>query len=88
VLTTPTPGSTLTGANVTFTWTAGVGVSNYELELGNTGQGSYNLYNPGHTTATSASVTGLPTNGLTIYARLWWYIGGAWQHTDYTYTEQ
>ena len=34
----------------------------------------------------SATVTGLPTNGSTIYVRLWSFISGSWQNTDYTYT--
>ncbi|MGP8173543.1 MAG: Ig-like domain repeat protein, partial [Terracidiphilus sp.] len=66
-LTTPAPGSVLTGSSVTFTWTAGRGPTAYELYLGTTGVGSNNLYYSGLTTATSASVTGLPTNGVTVY---------------------
>jgi hypothetical protein len=31
-------------------------------------------------------VTGLPTNGTTLYARLYSWINGAWQYNDYTYT--
>ena len=34
VLTTPTPGSTLTGSSVTFIWTAGAGASAYWLDVG------------------------------------------------------
>jgi len=87
VLTTPTPGSTLTGATVTFTWTAGTGhTTSYSLWLGSTGAGSYNLYNSHATTATSVTATGLPTNGETIYARLFTTINGVTVHTDYTYT--
>jgi fibronectin type 3 domain-containing protein len=87
VLTTPTPGSTLAGSSVTFTWSTGYGPTAYELWLGTTGVGSDNLYNSGGITATSASVTGLPANGVTVYARLYSKINGAWQSTDYTYTE-
>ncbi len=86
-LTTPTPGTTLAGSSATFAWTAGGGVTSYQLVLGTTGLGSSNLYNSGHTTATSVSVTGLPTTGTKIYARLYSQISGAWQSTDYTYTE-
>jgi hypothetical protein len=87
-LTSPAPGSTLTGSTVTFSWTTGGGVSDYQLNLGTTGVGSTNLYNSGHTTATSAAVTRLPTTGVKIYARLWSFANGAWQSTDYTYTAQ
>jgi hypothetical protein len=34
------------------------------------------------------SVTGLPTNGKKIYARLYSWINGGWEYTDSTYTAQ
>jgi len=71
---------------VTFTWSAGTGISKYSLWLGTTGPGSNNLYLPSETTALSATVSGLPTDGSTIYARMWSLISGAWQWTDYTYS--
>ncbi len=85
-LTTPTPGSTLAGSTVTFTWTAGAGPTEYQLELGTTGVGSSNLYNSGGTTATTETVSGLPTTGVKVYARLYQMIDAKWQSTDYTYT--
>ncbi|MGA2170762.1 MAG: protease pro-enzyme activation domain-containing protein, partial [Terracidiphilus sp.] len=85
-LTTPTPGSTFTGSSVTFTWTPGSAITAYELNLGTTGVGSYNLYNSGITTATTETVS-VPTYGVTVFARLWWEISGVWQAADYTYTE-
>jgi len=87
-LTSPTPGSTLTGSSVAFTWTAGNGVTAYQLELGTTGVGSSNLYNSGGTTATTETVSGLPTNGVKVYSRLYQMIDAKWQSTDYTYTAQ
>jgi hypothetical protein len=86
VLTSPTPGSTLTGASVKFTWTTVPGATGYILSLGTTGAGSYNLYYSGSITATSVTVSKLPTNGSTIYARLTTNFNGTWVHTDYTYT--
>jgi hypothetical protein len=88
VLTTPTPGTTLAGASVTFTWTSAPSATGYILALGSTGAGATNLYYSGATTATSVTVTKLPTNGETIYARLFTQLGGTWVHTDYTYTAQ
>jgi LysM repeat protein len=86
-LVTPTPGTQLAGASVTFHWTTGdVGATQYELTLGSTGQGSSNLYNSGAVTGTTANVTGLPTNGETIYATLSFYINGTWFSAFYTYT--
>ncbi len=86
-LTTPAPGSVLAGSSVTFTWSPGAGPTEYQLWLGSTGVGSYNLYNSGATTATSETVSGLPTKGVTVFARLYQLINGAWKSTDYTYTE-
>jgi hypothetical protein len=87
-VTTPTPSSTLSGSSVTFTWSAGEGVTNYWFNLGtmDSGADAKNLYSGSATTLTSVSVTGLPTNGETIYATLYSYIAGAWQPTVYTYT--
>jgi hypothetical protein len=81
----PAPGSVL-GSSATFTWTAGTGVSQYDLSLGTT-MGSYNIYNSGHITATSVTATGLPLNGTTIYASLWSFMNGAWKYTEYTFQE-
>jgi hypothetical protein len=88
VLTTPTPSSTLAGASVTFTWTSAPSATGYILSLGSTGAGATNLYYSGATTNTSVTVNNLPTNGETIYARLFTQLNGTWVHTDYTYTAQ
>jgi len=89
-LTTPAPSSTLTSSTVTFTWSPGSGVTYFWLNLGtgSSGAGAKNLYAGASTTATSVTVGGLPTNGKTIYATLYSYIGGVWQPTVYTYTAQ
>jgi hypothetical protein len=81
----PAPGSTLAGPVNTFTWTAGLaGTTTYYLWVG-TSFGTHNLVNMGlHTT--SLTVT-LPTNGATLYVRLWSVINGVFMYNDYTYTE-
>jgi len=84
-MTTPAPGSTLAGASVTFTWTPGVAVTNYQLLIGTIGAGSSGLYNSGSITASSAAVSKLPTTGATVYVRLLSESGGTWSHFDYTY---
>ena len=86
-ITSPTNGSTLTGASTTFTWSAGSGgVTGYYLWVG-TSAGTANLVNIGPLTGTSATVT-LPTNGATIYVQLWTkFNGGAFLSNSYTYTE-
>jgi hypothetical protein len=86
-LTTPAPGSTLTGSSVAFAWTAGGGVTGYQLWISAVGAGKSELYNSGVTTALTATVNGLPTGGVTLYARLYSLIGTTWSYNDYTYTE-
>jgi hypothetical protein len=85
-LTAPTPSSTLTSTTVLFKWTAGAGVSQYDLHLSAVAPGGYDLYSSGHITATSTPVYRLPTNGETIYARLYSVINGVTLYNDYTYT--
>ena len=82
----PTPGSKLTGSSQTFTWTAGTSVSSYQLWVGTTPVGK-DIYAGSATTATSLTVTKIPTHGKTVYARLWSSINGAWQYNDYNYVE-
>jgi hypothetical protein len=84
----PAPGSTFTGASQTFSWTAGNGATGYYLWIGSTGVGSNNLYNSGDTTATSKTVNNLPTNGETIYVRLFTNFNSQLTHVDYTYKAQ
>jgi hypothetical protein len=83
----PAPGSTLTSASTTFTWNAGPsGTTGYYLWIG-TSPGALNLVNIGPLSGTSATVN-LPTNGSTIYVRLWTVINGTtFVYNDYTYTE-
>ena len=90
VLTTPTPGGTLTGASITFSWTAAPNATGYALWAGtaNSGSDTDNLYYSGEKASivTSLTVSGLPVNGETIYVRLITYYGSASTFTTYTYT--
>jgi PKD repeat protein len=85
-MSTPAPGSTLTGSSQTFTWSSGTSVSSYQLWVGTT-QGGKDIYASSAITATSLSVTKIPTHGKTVYARLWSYINAAWQYNDCNYVE-
>src|SRR6202034_219275 len=87
-LTAPVPGGGLASSSAAFTWSPGGGATDYMLYLCSTGVRSSTLYNSGPTTATSVNVSGLPVNGETIYARLYSFIGGAWECLDYTYTAE
>ena len=86
-LTTPTPNTStpLSGASVAFSWNPGNTATRFEFYVGTTGVGSSNLYNSGNVTATTETVSDLPVNGSTVYARLYWLINGAWHYADYTY---
>src|ERR1035441_6605790 len=87
VITSPTPGSTLTSASTTFTWNAGsAGTTGYFLNVC-TSFGGANLVNIGPLSGTSTTVN-LPTNRATIYVRLWTVLNGTTRlYNDYTYTE-
>ncbi|MGJ5816650.1 hypothetical protein [Paludibaculum fermentans] len=85
VLTAPAPGSKLSGSSATFQWTAGVGVNRYYLFIGQWAGGN-TIYSQDMVEAVQASVSGLPTDGSTLYVRLWSYIDGVWQFNDYTLT--
>ena len=87
VVTTPTPGSTLSGSSVTFGWTAGASASAYWLVVGSTAGGD-NYYSSGNlgNNVLTATVYGLPTSGSTVYVTLYSVIAGAWVPNAYTYT--
>jgi hypothetical protein len=61
-------------------------VNAYSLELGTSGAGSNDLFASGQTTVTSVNVSGLPTQGGTVYATLHSLIGGVWQSKNYTFS--
>jgi hypothetical protein len=86
-ITSPTPGSTLSGSTVTFQWTSGA--YQYWLYVGSS-VGSYSYHNSGliSGSTTSRTVSGLPTDGSTVYVRLWYRASStsSWQYSDYKYT--
>jgi serine protease len=86
VMISPPPGSVLSGSQVTFSWTAGIGASAYWLDIGTSpGQGNIHAGNMGLTT-TAWGVAPLPMNGSTVYVTLYTNINGAWYGNSYTYT--
>jgi hypothetical protein len=88
-LTSPTPGlgTVLGTTNVNFQWSAGVAVSEYQLNLSAIAPGGSELFLY-KGTATTATAPTLPAKGVKVYARLYSKINGAWQYNDYVYTEQ
>ncbi|MCP4249163.1 MAG: hypothetical protein GY778_19130, partial [bacterium] len=83
-ITSPQPGSTLSGSTVTFQWNSGSGVTEYYLRVGSAaGSGDYFAASTG--TSQSRQVSGLPTDGSTVHVRLSSRIDGSYQPRDYTY---
>jgi len=91
VLTSPTNGSTLTGASATFQWTAGCNASQYFLYIGSS-PGAFDILFQNENTGLSTTFNSLPTDGRTLYVRLWTFFTGAndvangWLSNDYTFT--
>jgi len=86
VITSPVPGSYLTGTSVIFTWTAGSGATAYWIDVGSS-PGGNNYYQSGNLgNVLTTTVNGLPSNGVPLYVTLWSYVGGQWVNNQYTYT--
>ena len=86
-VTNPVPGSTLSSSSTTFQWTAhNPSVTKWWLYIGSD-VGARDIFNSGDLgTNTSQLVTGLPTDGRTLYVRLWYQSSGIWQVADFQYT--
>ncbi len=87
-MTTPTPGSMLSGSSETFTWAAnGTAVDEWWLYVGSS-QGAQDVLTSGSISPAtfSRNITGLPTNGTSVWVRLWYRIGSTWLSRDFTYT--
>ncbi len=81
----PAPGSTLPGTSAVFTWTAGVSALEYWLTVG-TAPDTFDVYNQGQGLALTTTVNGLPTDGNTLYLRVWTHLASGWEFTEYTLT--
>ena len=84
-MTSPTPGSSLDSAAVTFEWSPATAVTAQELWIGNALGGLDLVYEPSLGTGSSVEVE-LPVDGRTLYVRLHACVGGVWRSLDYTYT--
>ncbi len=83
-ITTPTPGGTLDTATVVFVWSAGNGVTQYQLYVGTT-PGAHDIHTGQGGTHLSEAVSGIPLAGGTIHVRLWSLLNGSWAYEDVTY---
>ncbi len=85
-ITSPTPGSTLSGNVATFAWSSDPNASAYWLDISAIAAGGNDVYQSGNLgTATSTTVYSLPANGSTIYLTLYSLVGGQWLSTATTY---
>jgi hypothetical protein len=84
---TPVDGTVLTSSSETFSWNAnGNAVTQWWFRLGTT-LGGQDIYESGNLGATTnVTVNNLPTDGSTIYARLFYRVSGTWLQFDITYT--
>ena len=83
-MTSPANGSKLTGSLTEFSWTAGIGVSQYMLYIGTT-SGAHDILNYNVGSATSVVVLNMPTNGEKLYVTLYSLAGSTWLHNSYYY---
>jgi hypothetical protein len=80
----PPNGALLSGSSVTFQWDAGMSVAERYLMIGSA-EGASDIFAGYQGAALSKTVTGIPTDGRTIYARLMSYVTGMWVSVDRTY---
>jgi len=82
----PTPGATLAASGQAFSW-SDTGASNYYLQIGSI-EGGNDIHNSGRLegTNTSTTVDDLPTDGSTVYVRVWSYNNGEWAYQDQQFT--
>ncbi len=83
-MTSPVNGSKFTSTTVTFSWTTGLGASEYWLSISSS-PGENDIHNHSIGTSRSHTVTGLPSDGRTLYVRLSTLCYGVWEYRDYTY---
>jgi hypothetical protein len=85
-ITSPAPNSTLTGSTVTFSWTAGSGATAYWIDVGSVAGGSQYYQSGNLGNVLTKTVSGLPTNGSTVFVTLYSFVSGSWLSNAYTYT--
>ena len=82
-ITSPSKGSTLSGASATFTWTAAQGATGYNLWVGSTpGSHDIDIGGGAYPEGLHTSFSNLPTNGQPIYVTLYGFFTGTWVVQD------
>jgi hypothetical protein len=85
-ITSPTPGSVLSGSAAAFNWSADPNATAYWLDIGSVAGGNQYYQSGNLGGALTTSVSSLPANSSTIYVTLYSYVGGQWLSNSYTYT--
>ena len=86
-MTSPADGSILAGSSETFMWSdEGASVDLWRLQIGSAPGGRDLFVQNFDSAITSTTVTGLPTDGSTVYVTLRWRIDGVTSEASYTYT--
>jgi hypothetical protein len=83
VMLNPTPGSTFTSSSVTFQWSSGSATA-YGLVLGSSPNGT-DIYSSPQLQVRSVTVNNIPTDGRTVYVRLYSRVNNSWVFNSYTY---
>jgi len=85
-ISTPVPGTTLSGSTVTFSWAPVPGADAYWVSVGKSAYGGQ-YGDSGSLSGTSYTVSGLPADSSTVHVLFYWHAGGAWHNAaDATYT--
>ena len=87
-ITSPTPGTALTGDSQTINWTTSPGATHYQIQAGSSA-GRNDIYDSGELpgTATSELVVNLPTDGSTIHLRISYLDNNqTWHFDDHNFT--
>ena len=83
VMISPAPGSTFSASTVTFQWTQGSATA-YGLTVGSS-PGAADIYVSSLLHSLSQTVPNIPTDGRTVYVRLYSLVGNVWMSNSYTY---
>ena len=82
------PSASPISGSTQFKWSPGAGSTGFILRVGTGGGGSSDIYYSGvlANTVTSAT-TSIPSQGVTVFVRLYYQVGATWPFIDYTFTE-
>ncbi|MFT5190208.1 MAG: hypothetical protein ACI957_003242 [Verrucomicrobiales bacterium] len=82
----PPPGNEIVGAQAEFQWTPKLAdVAEWWIYVGLT-VGDDSIFNQSIGTASKVTVNNLPTDGQTIFVRLFYRVGESWNQRDHIYT--